>query len=213
MDAEGEFVWENPVVVYSYIQPEPFIAHWPELRTFLHRMGRKPGRVKWHSNLTNGSIAFGDLMRHEVVAMAKKIVANDTPARRIRDLAPAAPRIDPARVADALGAEDTGMTPGLEGSPISTFLIRAELLDRLRSRGGRPALEGTTRRAKIPVTASQWQQLEKLAASFTDLGFVPSPGQVASVLLGLSLPLAKKEPCRVESELRAFASTTAESDP
>jgi hypothetical protein len=41
MDAEGEFVWENPVVVYSYIQPELFIARWPELRTFLHRMGRE----------------------------------------------------------------------------------------------------------------------------------------------------------------------------
>ena len=41
MDAEGEFVWENPVVVYSYIQPEQFIARWPELRTFLHKMGRE----------------------------------------------------------------------------------------------------------------------------------------------------------------------------
>ena len=139
--------------------------------------------------------------------MAKKIVATDTPSRRIRDLGPAASRIDPARVADALGAEDTGVTLGLEGSPISTFLIRAELRDRLRSRGGRPALEGTTRRVKIPVTESQWQELEELAASFTDLGFVPSAGQVASVLLGLSLPLARKEPHRVESELRALASS------
>ncbi len=144
--------------------------------------------------------------------MGKKIVATDTPSRRIRDLGPAAPRVDPARVADALGAEDTGMTLGLEGGPISTFQIRAELLDRLRSRGGRPALQGATRRVKIPVTESQWQELEKLAASFTDLGFVPSAGQVASVLLGLSLPLARNEPHRVEEELRAFASTPAESN-
>ena len=144
--------------------------------------------------------------------MAKKIVATDTPSRRIRDLGPPARCIDPARVAEALGAEDTAITLGLEGGPIFTFQIRAELLDRLRSHGGRPALEGTTRRVKIPVTDSQWHELEKLAASFTDLGFVPSAGQVASVLLGLSLPLARKEPQRVEHELRALASTPAESD-
>jgi hypothetical protein len=144
--------------------------------------------------------------------MAKKIVATDPPSRRIGDLGPAAPRIDPTRVAEALGAEDTGMTLGLEGSPVSTFQIRAELLDRLRSHGGRPALEGATRRVKIPVTERQWRELEELAASFTDLGFVPSAGQVASVLLGLSLPQARKEPRRVESELRAFAATVAESD-
>ncbi len=41
MDAQEEFVWENPVVVYRYIQPEEFIARWPELRTFLHKMGRE----------------------------------------------------------------------------------------------------------------------------------------------------------------------------
>ena len=41
MVAEGEFVWENPVVVYRCIQPDPFIARWPELRTFLHKMGRE----------------------------------------------------------------------------------------------------------------------------------------------------------------------------
>jgi hypothetical protein len=32
MGAEGEFVWENPVIVYSYIQPEQLITHLPELR-------------------------------------------------------------------------------------------------------------------------------------------------------------------------------------
>jgi hypothetical protein len=41
MDAEGEFVWENPVIVYSYVKPEQFMARWPELRAFLHRMGRE----------------------------------------------------------------------------------------------------------------------------------------------------------------------------
>jgi hypothetical protein len=144
--------------------------------------------------------------------MAKKIVATESPARHIRDVGSAAQRIDPATVADALGAEDMGTTLRQEGSPVSSFQVRAELLDRLRSRGGRPALEGATRRVKVPLTEAQWQELEDLAASFTDLGFLPSAGQVAGVLLGLSLPLAKSEAHRVKSELRARASATAECD-
>src|SRR5437763_7998052 len=37
MSAEREFVWENPIIVYSYIKPEQFVARRPELRAFLHR--------------------------------------------------------------------------------------------------------------------------------------------------------------------------------
>jgi hypothetical protein len=151
-------------------------------------------------------------MRHEVVAMARKIVATDSPSRRIRDLGSPSPRIEPALVAGALGAEDMGITLGRDGGPVSAFQVRAELLERLRSSGGRPALEGATRRVKIPLTEAQWQELENLAASLTDLGFVPSAGQVASVLLGLSLPLAKTELPRVKRELRARAPAKPESD-
>jgi hypothetical protein len=37
----GEFVWENPVVVYSYIEPDAFLAQLAQLRAFRHRMGRE----------------------------------------------------------------------------------------------------------------------------------------------------------------------------
>lgn len=144
--------------------------------------------------------------------MAKKIVTTDPGPRRIRDISPGAPRIDPAIVAEALGAEATDIAPGRRGSPVFSFQVRTELLNRLRSSGGRPSLEGATRRVKIPVTDSQWQQLEDLAASFTDLGFVPSAGQVASVLLGLSLPSARDEPDRIRRELVAHASSATQSD-
>ena len=36
----GVVVWENPVVVYSYIRPEEFVRNLPRIREFLHRMGR-----------------------------------------------------------------------------------------------------------------------------------------------------------------------------
>jgi hypothetical protein len=151
-------------------------------------------------------------MKPEVMTMAKKIVTTDPGRKRIRDLGPAARRIDPAVVAEALGGEETGITLGRETGPVSSFQIRSELMSRLRSNGGRPALEGASRRVKIPVTESQWQELEELAASFTDLGFVPSAGQVASVLLSLSLPVARSEPNRIRRELGARASATTERD-
>jgi hypothetical protein len=40
-NAEGEFVRENPVIVYSYIKTDQFLARLPELRSFLHEMGRE----------------------------------------------------------------------------------------------------------------------------------------------------------------------------
>jgi hypothetical protein len=151
-------------------------------------------------------------MKPEVMTMAKKIVPTDSGRKRIGDVGPAAGRIDPAVVTEALGGEETGIPLRRQGDPVSSFQIRSELLNRLQSSGGRPALKDASRRVKIPVTESQWQELEDLAASFADLGFVPSAGQVASVLLSLSLPSAKSEPNRIRTELRVRSSATTERD-
>lgn len=37
----GEVVWEAPVVVYTYVKPEPFLSGLPKLPSFLHRLGRQ----------------------------------------------------------------------------------------------------------------------------------------------------------------------------
>src|SRR5262245_11943826 len=34
-------MWERPVVVYTFIKPAAFVALLPELRRFLHRLGRE----------------------------------------------------------------------------------------------------------------------------------------------------------------------------
>ena len=46
---EGEIVWENPVVVYSFVHPDRFAESLPRVREFLHRLGRETGQ---------GEIAF-----------------------------------------------------------------------------------------------------------------------------------------------------------
>jgi hypothetical protein len=37
----GLTVWENPIVVYSFIKPDELFASLPAVREFLHRMGRE----------------------------------------------------------------------------------------------------------------------------------------------------------------------------
>jgi hypothetical protein len=45
----ADIIWENPVIVYSFIRPDPFLSSLPRLREFLHRMGRETNQ---------GEIAF-----------------------------------------------------------------------------------------------------------------------------------------------------------
>jgi len=49
LNDQGEIIWENPVIVYSFIRPDPFLSNLPRLREWLHRMGRETNQ---------GEIAF-----------------------------------------------------------------------------------------------------------------------------------------------------------
>jgi len=106
---------------------------------------------------------------------------------RIKDQSKTLPRIEPSVVAEALGAEPTDLKAGSGGNPLSLFVVRQELMRRLQSTGGRPSLVGATSRKKIPLNDSQWSLLEKVASAVASPSFAPSAGQIASVLLTLSL--------------------------
>lgn len=49
LDENKVAVWENPVIIYTYIKPESFFEKLPELREFLHRLGKETNQ---------GEIAF-----------------------------------------------------------------------------------------------------------------------------------------------------------
>lgn len=49
LNDDGGIIWENPVVVYSFIRPDQFLSKLPQVRAFLHRMGRETNQ---------GEIAF-----------------------------------------------------------------------------------------------------------------------------------------------------------
>lgn len=119
--------------------------------------------------------------------MTKRIRASEATLPPLRDRSVALPRLDANRVQEELGGEavPAALTEAL--APVTLFAVREELVKRLQSSGGRPALAGTTRRAKVPLSDEEWSQLEELAATLAAPGFAPSAGQVASVLLTLSL--------------------------
>jgi hypothetical protein len=123
--------------------------------------------------------------------------------KRIRSIEPTVPRLhtpeapvrrlDPQAVADALGAEPCPQRSEGQPGPITLYALRQEMLRRRQSSGGRPGIEGTSFRAKIPVNDQDWQRLDALAAALSAEGFSPSPGQVASVLLSIALRSLTKD--------------------
>ncbi len=41
-DPDNEvIIWERPIIVYTYVNPDTFVEHLSQLRQFLHRMGRE----------------------------------------------------------------------------------------------------------------------------------------------------------------------------
>lgn len=131
--------------------------------------------------------------------------------RKIRDTSATLRRVDPTAVSTALGAEATGERLADVFGPITLAAVRDEVIGRLQSTGGRPGLSGTTRRAKIPLSDQEWEQLEQIARSMAAPGFAPSAGQVASVLLSLSLQslatqLGEQQPSPGSPLIRELAS-------
>jgi hypothetical protein len=108
--------------------------------------------------------------------MTRRIRDTGARERRLRDTGSRERRVEPADLAKALGAEPVG---SVEASPMFSMEgLYRELAERLRSTGGRPALEGATRRQKIPLTDADWNELERLSERLS-----ATPGQIASVLL------------------------------
>ena len=115
--------------------------------------------------------------------MTRKITQVGQTSARVTQKGERFDRIDPALVADKLAAARIAAGAELRGGAAALFALRDELSRRIRSTGGRPCLEGTGRRQKIPLSDEDWTALEELAAGLSDEDLRPTAGQVASVLL------------------------------
>ena len=113
-----------------------------------------------------------------------KLKPSDT--RRVRITPSRSRSVDSELARTRLGAESFA-TVAHGGSPLSLAALRTELVGSLRSKGGRPALEGADRRQKIPMSDQDWQSLETIAAGISKEGVAITAGQLASRLLSRSI--------------------------
>lgn len=121
----------------------------------------------------------------------------------IRHAGTAARSVGPEAIAKALGAEIVSRD-NVHGAPISLHALRRELESRLRSTGGRPALEGATKIQKIPLKPEDWSRLEELADELSRQGVSATAGQVASVMVHSQLErLAPSAPRQARTSRRA----------
>jgi len=129
--------------------------------------------------------------------MTKRIKLKPPKGRRIV-LTPSKMRaVDPEKVREALGGEWGPAIPR-GGSPFTIAALRRRLLASLRSDGGRPKLEGTTRRQKIPLSDADWEALGRAAELLASAGVSATRGQVAAQLLRNALAMLQPGPTRYE---------------
>lgn len=106
--------------------------------------------------------------------MAKRIGIADRPKRRI----------EPENLATALGANPARHRTVRNLDAIGLAELGAQLVGRLRSSGGRPALIDATETCRVPLSAEDLDVLGALAARIAESsGAKPSVGQLVSVIV------------------------------
>jgi hypothetical protein len=116
--------------------------------------------------------------------MAKKIEIIGVKPKTVEVLDQPKRRIEPFELAAALGANPAGQKSAEKLDLISLAELGTQLLDRLRSSGGRPALADATEVCRVPLSSQDIEILETITDRIAQTtGTKPSPGQVASAIV------------------------------
>ena len=105
--------------------------------------------------------------------------------KSINDTSKTQRKISTEFIGKTLGAKKIEIKIDTRESPISLFALRQFLIDRLASSGGRPKLEGSSKkRNKIPLLEDDWNKLKSMAEYYKKKdGINVSPGQIASAIV------------------------------
>jgi hypothetical protein len=126
----------------------------------------------------------------------KKVQIADVPMRRV----------EPADVAAALGATETGQRVPHDFDPIALAELGTQLLSRLRSSGGRPALTDATHFCRVPISEDDLRSLEALVDEMrSSIDTKPSIGQLISAIVHryLTEMAANNRPANVPEMFRS----------
>ena len=116
--------------------------------------------------------------------MAERINIVGAKPKRINIVNQPKPRLDPAEIAEGLGAAPCGERISGKLDLIGLAEIGTQLLGRLRSSGGRPALADATEICRVPLSAEDVKALENLVAEIEkSSGMKPSVGQLVSAIV------------------------------
>lgn len=133
--------------------------------------------------------------------MAKKIDIIGAQPKRIRIVNSPKLPLDPAEVAEGLGARPCGERVAGNLDPIALGELGSQLLARLRSSGGRPALADATEICRVPLSGEDVRTLEQMVEQLQEAsGTKPSVGQLIGVIVRAHL-----------QSLRSGADSTPES--
>jgi hypothetical protein len=119
--------------------------------------------------------------------MTKRIVDTGPRLKTIHDTGPKLPKVDPAQVADALGAEPCDVNLGGAFGPITLLAIRQEVYRRLQANGFKPSSDEADCSSQIQLSKKMWAKLAKLANEVAVPDFAPTPAQMIGIILSLSL--------------------------
>lgn len=127
--------------------------------------------------------------------MAKKINIVGTKPKKLEVLDQPKRRMEPRELAAALGANPSGQQVSANLDPIALAELGTQLLHRLHSSGGRPALADATVNCRVPLSAEDVKALENMVSRIGEsTGAKPSVGQLASVIVRLHLNAIKCAP-------------------
>ncbi|MFO0966867.1 MAG: hypothetical protein U0793_14940 [Gemmataceae bacterium] len=115
--------------------------------------------------------------------MAKKVEIVGANPKKIEITDKSKRRIEPDELATALGASEAARSaPSLD--LISLAELGTQLLSRLRSSGGRPALADATEICRVPLSAADIKTLEEMVAQIEkSSGAKASVGQLVSAIV------------------------------
>jgi hypothetical protein len=127
--------------------------------------------------------------------MAKRIEIVGAKPKRIEIVDRPKRRIEPAELAAALGAVPCGERLPGNLDLIGLGELGTQLLVRLRSSGGRPALADATEICRVPLSTDDLKTLEGMVAQIEGAsGAKPSVGQLVSVIVRTHLDALKALP-------------------
>ncbi|MHB1697491.1 MAG: hypothetical protein ACYCSQ_05255 [bacterium] len=110
-------------------------------------------------------------------------------AKIFKDIGTTQKRVNPELIANALGAEETGIRINTKQGPASLFSLRQFLVGRLKSTGGRPRIIGTRKvQSKISYFEEDLKKLTEIAEYYKKKDKINvTSSQIASALIHAEL--------------------------